>query len=64
MSSRSESGRILPELGKCTEEAERWVRHGKQLDIATLPSDQCNSFFRFEKCGISRLVVALAVPQN
>ena len=38
---------LLPELGKRSEkhaeQAERLARHGKQLDTATLPPDQCKS---------------------
>ena len=40
---------FLPELGRCSEKhaqkVERRARHGKRLDIATLPPDQCKSLF-------------------
>ena len=40
---------LLPELGrrseKHAEQVERQARHGKRLDIATLPPDQCKSLF-------------------
>ena len=59
---------LLPELGKRldkhAEQAERRARHGKRLDIATLPPDQCKSLFRFEKCDIPGLVEALDLPQE
>ena len=37
---------------KHAEQAERRARHGKRLDIATLPPDQCKSLFRYEKCDV------------
>ena len=55
---------LLPELGtrlgKHHELAERWARHGKQLDYASLPPDQCKSLFRFENCDIPGLVEAVS----
>ena len=49
---------------KHAEQAERRARHGKRLDIATLPPDQCKSLFRYEKCDIPGLVEAIGFPQE
>ena len=59
---------LLPELARRSElhaeQAERRARHGKRLDLDSLPSDQCKSWFRFEKNDIPGLVQALGLPEE
>ena len=59
---------LLPELGKRSkkhsEQAGRRARHGKRLDFASLPLDQCKSLFRFEKYDIPGLAEALGLPRE
>ena len=59
---------LLPELEKRSKEraarAERCTRHGKRVDFESLTSEQCKSWFRFEKECIPELVTALGLPEE